>query len=61
MKVIKRTELPIRLPIWESVVVWLVMDNYDIGIWAHVATTAVVLWWLFVLALLVIEEETNVL
>lgn len=61
-KVIKRSNLPVRLPILHTLVWWLVFERLDAAGWVWGATGAViVILWIAVIIGAVREEDVDVI
>lgn len=61
MKVISRKNLPTRLPVLFTLVVWLLLDRFDPAGWVHGAVWAVVvLLWVACIFQLAKEREVDV-
>ena len=60
-KVIKRDNLPTRLPVLFTLVVWLLLDRFDPDGWVHGAVWAVVvLLWVGSVVALVREQDVDI-
>lgn len=60
--VISRSNLPVRLPIIQTIVVILALDYWSASGWIWGAVSVfLVLWWLICIACLIQEKQTDIL
>jgi hypothetical protein len=61
LKVIAWKNLPTRLPIWGSLVVWLTLDRLHAPGWVYGAAGAVVgIIWIICIVLLIHEKQVDI-
>lgn len=62
VRCIKQSNLPPRLPILSTAVIWLLVDRYDVpGAWRGVIWTLWAIWWALVCAAVWFYEPVDVL
>lgn len=59
-RVIAHACLPVRLPVWQGIVIWLVLDRLDAGpLWYGVIGTLYLLWFVVAVTEWLATEEYN--